>query len=69
MPPEDVKFFSRLKVVAHCAAHLRFPAQWLRTRRDNERFLSLLEIVTFVHQCHRADQNQPVVGRSKPATL
>ena len=48
-----------LKVVAHFADHLRFPAQWLRTRRDNERFLSLLEIVTFLHQYRRPVKTSP----------
>jgi DNA primase catalytic core len=48
-----------LKVVAHFAEHLRFPAQWLRTRRDNERFLSLLEIVTFLHQHQRPAKTSP----------
>jgi BMFP domain-containing protein YqiC len=48
-----------LKVVAHFAEHLRFPAQWLRTRRDNERFLSLLEIVTFLHQHQRPVKTSP----------
>lgn len=33
--------------------HLRFPTRWLRTRRDNERFLSLLEAVTLLHQYQR----------------
>lgn len=48
-----------LKVVVHFADHLRFPAQWLRTRRDNERFLSLLEIVTFLHQYRRTVKTSP----------
>jgi len=48
-----------LKVVTHFADHLKFPAQWLRTRRDNERFLSLLEIVTFLHQYQRPVKISP----------
>ena len=48
-----------LKVVTHFADHLKFPAQWLRTRRDNERFLSLLEIVTFLHQYQRPVKTSP----------
>jgi len=42
-----------LKVVIPFARHLDFPAQWIRTRRDHERFLSLLEIITFLHQHQR----------------
>jgi DNA primase len=33
--------------------HLNFPSRWLRTRRDNERFLSLIEAVAFLHQHQR----------------
>ncbi len=32
---------------------LEFPSKWLRTRRDNERFLCLIEAVTFLHQFQR----------------
>ena len=32
---------------------LRFPSRWLRTRRDHERFLCLIEVVTFLHQHQR----------------
>ena len=35
------------------AEHLSFPSKWLRTRRDNERFLCLIEAVTFLHQFQR----------------
>ena len=48
-----------LKVVIPFAEALRFPAQWLRTRRDNERFLSLVEIVTFLHQHQRPVKSSP----------
>ncbi len=33
--------------------HLSFPSRWLRTRRDNERFLGLVEAVTLLHQYQR----------------
>lgn len=46
-----------LKVVIPFAESLTFPAAWLRTRRDNERFLSLVEIVTFLHQHQRPVKN------------
>ena len=48
-----------LKVVIPYAELLKFPAQWLRTRRDNERFLSLVEIVTFLHQYQRPVKTSP----------
>jgi hypothetical protein len=32
---------------------LSFPSRWLRTRRDNERFLCLVEAITFLHQHSR----------------
>ena len=32
---------------------LEFPSKWLRTRPDNERFLCLIEAVTFLHQFQR----------------
>lgn len=35
------------------AMHLKFPSRWLRTRRDNERFLCLIEVITFLHQHQR----------------
>lgn len=33
--------------------YLRFPKRWLRTRRDHERFLSLVDVITFLHQYTR----------------
>jgi DNA primase catalytic core len=34
--------------------HLSFPTRWLRTRRDHERFLCLVEAVAFLHQHQRS---------------
>lgn len=42
-----------LNVVIPFADKISFPTQWLRTRRDHERLLSLLEIVAFLHQYQR----------------
>jgi len=42
-----------LNIVIPFANEINFPTQWLRTRRDHERFLSLLEIVAFLHQHQR----------------
>jgi hypothetical protein len=33
--------------------HLSFPTRWLRTRRDHERFLCLVEAAAFLHQKQR----------------
>ncbi len=42
-----------LSVVIPFAEHICFPTQWLRIRRDHERFLCLIEIVAFLHQHQR----------------
>ncbi|MHB2018410.1 MAG: CHC2 zinc finger domain-containing protein [Candidatus Xenobia bacterium] len=42
-----------LKIEVPYVGLLTFPAQWLRTRRDHERFLSLVEAVAFLHQHQR----------------
>ena len=45
-----------VSVVIPFADHIRFPTQWLRIRRDHERFLCLIEIVAFLHQHQRTAQ-------------
>jgi hypothetical protein len=40
-------------VVIPYVRHLSFPTRWLRTRRDNERFLCLIEASAFLHQHQR----------------
>lgn len=40
-------------VVIPFAEEITFPARWLRTRRDNQRLLSLVEAVAFLHQHQR----------------
>jgi hypothetical protein len=42
-----------LPVVIPYWEHLTFPTRWLRTRRDNERFLCLIEASAFLHQYQR----------------
>ncbi len=42
-----------MRVVIPYATKLRFPHQWVRTRRDNERFLCLIEAIAFLHQYQR----------------
>jgi DNA primase catalytic core len=43
-----------LRVIIPYWEHLSFPSRWLRTRRDNERFLCLIEAAAFLHQHQRA---------------
>ena len=43
-----------VKVVIPYVDILTFPTRWLRTRRDNERFLSLIEASAFLHQHQRS---------------
>lgn len=40
-------------VVIPYVDHLTFPDRWLRTRRDHERFLCLIEVLAFLHQHQR----------------
>ncbi len=35
------------------AEHLTFPIKWIRTRRDNERFLNLIRVIAFLYQKQR----------------
>lgn len=39
-----------LAVHNNYAMYMEFPASWLRTRRDNLRFLNLIEAIAFLHQ-------------------
>jgi hypothetical protein len=45
-----------IRVVIPYAEKLVFPARYLRTRRDHERFLSLIEVVAFLHQFQRVQK-------------
>jgi hypothetical protein len=42
-----------LKVIIPFVDQIEFPAAWLRGRRDNDRFLSLIEDIAFLHQHQR----------------
>ena len=42
-----------LKVIIPYVDLIEFPASWLRGRRDNDRFLSLIEGIAFLHQHQR----------------
>ena len=43
----------QVRVVNPFAHLLEFPSEWLRTRRDNLRFLNLIEVITFLYQHQR----------------
>ena len=45
------------------AEHLTFPAASVRTRRDHERFLSLIEAVAFLHQFQRVTRTASHKGK------
>ena len=47
------RMLDSVKVVIPYVEHLTFPTRWLRTRRDNERFLCLIEVLAFLHQHQR----------------
>jgi len=47
------RLLEMVNVVIPYAPLLRFPSKWLRTRRDNERFLCLIEAICFLHQHQR----------------
>ena len=46
-----------LKVIIPFVDQIEFPAAWLRGRRDNDRFLSLIEGIAFLHQHQRTIAN------------
>ncbi len=47
------RLLEKIPVVIPYAGHLTFPTKWLRTRRDTERFLCLIEASAFLHQYQR----------------
>ena len=47
------RLLETIPVIIPYAQHLTFPTKWLRTRRDNERFLCLIEASAFLHQYQR----------------
>jgi hypothetical protein len=42
-----------VKIVIPYVHLLRFPSRWLRTRRDHERFLCLIDVLAYLHQYQR----------------
>ena len=51
------RMLEEVKVVIPYVDHLTFPTKWLRTRRDNERFLCLIEASAFLHQYQRTKKS------------
>jgi DNA-binding transcriptional ArsR family regulator len=51
-----------LPVVIPFAEAIEFPDQWMRARRDNARFLNLIEVSAFVHQYQRERRNGAIVA-------
>jgi hypothetical protein len=47
------RLLSPCAVVIPYAPLIEFPSEWLRTRRDNERFLCLIEAISFLYQHQR----------------
>jgi DNA primase len=47
------RLLKTMRVVIPFVHAVDFPADWLRTRRDHQRFLNLIEAVTFLHQHQR----------------
>ncbi len=48
------RLLESVRVVIPYVRLLSFPTRWLRTRRDNERFLCLIEASAFLHQHQRS---------------
>jgi DNA primase catalytic core len=47
------RLLERVAVVIPYVQKLTFPDNWLRTRRDHDRFLHLIEVLAFLHQFQR----------------
>ena len=58
------RLLERIWVVIPFAEKLVFPARYLRTRRDHERFLSLIEVAAFLHQHQRPRKTANLDGIS-----
>ena len=56
------RLLESLPVVIPYAERLTFPSTWLRTRRDNARFLNLIEASAFLHQHQRERSNGAIVA-------
>jgi hypothetical protein len=57
------RLLQSLPVVIPYASALTFPDRFLRTRRDQNRFLSLIEAVAFLHQMQRPRKETIIAGQ------
>lgn len=58
------RLLESVRVVIPYAEELTFPDRFLRTRRDHERFLSLIEAVAFLHQFQRVRKEAVIRGET-----
>ena len=58
------RLLESVRVVIPYARELTFPDRFLRTRRDHERFLSLIEVVAFLHQFQRVRKQAVIKGET-----
>ena len=58
------RLLEEVRVVIPYARELIFPDRFLRTRRDHERFLSLIEAVAFLHQMQRPRKEVIIKGET-----
>jgi energy-coupling factor transporter ATP-binding protein EcfA2 len=56
------RMLAPMRVSIPYAEKLNFPSQWLRTRRDNQRFLCLIEVIAFLHQ-HQRERGETSDGK------
>jgi DNA primase catalytic core len=63
------RLLRKIDVVIPFADLIDFPCAWLRTRRDNERFLNLIEAITFQYQFQREKKIDDDGGEYIEATI
>jgi hypothetical protein len=56
------RLLKKVIVVIPYADAIEFPASWLRTRRDHQRFLNLIEVTAFLYQHQRETKTDPDTG-------
>lgn len=56
------RLLNKVTVVIPYADAIEFPASWLRTRRDHQRFLNLIEVIAFLHQHQRPLKSDAQTG-------
>jgi len=64
-----VRLLDPVKVTIPFLDRIKFPAEYLRARRDHSRFLNLIEAVAFLHQHQRARKKDAVLGDYIEATV